>query len=55
LPLAHWNQARPPVLSLLKAVVVVEQLVMAGCSHLPMWEQPEAYRSAVEQWLSRHD
>jgi L-proline amide hydrolase len=33
----------------------VEQLVMAGCSHLPMWEQPAAYRSAVEGWLRRHD
>jgi L-proline amide hydrolase len=33
----------------------VEQLVMAGCSHLPMWEEPDAYRSAVEQWLRRHD
>jgi L-proline amide hydrolase len=33
----------------------VEQLVMAGCSHLPMWEQPHAYRSAVDDWLRRHD
>jgi L-proline amide hydrolase len=33
----------------------VEQLVMAGCSHLPMWEQPDAYRNAVDQWLRRHD
>jgi pimeloyl-ACP methyl ester carboxylesterase len=28
---------------------------MAGCSHLPMWEQPDAYRNAVDQWLRRHD
>ena len=33
----------------------VEQLVMPGCSHLPMWEQPDAYRDAVGQWLRRHD
>jgi L-proline amide hydrolase len=33
----------------------VEQLVLAGCSHLPMWEQPDIYRSAVEDWLRRHD
>ena len=33
----------------------VEQLVMAGCSHLPMWEKPDVYRAAVEQWLRRHD
>jgi pimeloyl-ACP methyl ester carboxylesterase len=33
----------------------VEQLVMAGCSHLSMWEQPDAYRNAVDQWLRRHD
>ena len=33
----------------------VEQLVMDGCSHLPMWEKPDVYRAAVEQWLRRHD
>jgi L-proline amide hydrolase len=33
----------------------VMQLIMAGCSHLPMWEQPDAYRDAVERWLRRHD
>jgi L-proline amide hydrolase len=33
----------------------VEQLVMAGCSHLPMWERPEAYCAAVDDWLRRHD
>jgi pimeloyl-ACP methyl ester carboxylesterase len=29
--------------------------VMDGCSHLPMWEKPDVYRAAVEQWLRRHD
>jgi pimeloyl-ACP methyl ester carboxylesterase len=29
--------------------------MMAGCSHLPMGEQPDAYRSAVDGWLRRHD
>jgi L-proline amide hydrolase len=33
----------------------VEQLVLPGCSHLPMWEQPEVYLSAVDDWLRRHD
>jgi pimeloyl-ACP methyl ester carboxylesterase len=29
--------------------------VMPGCSHLPMWEQPDVYCAAVDQWLRRHD
>lgn len=33
----------------------VEQTVMAGCSHLPMWEQPEEYNRLVTDWLARHD
>jgi len=33
----------------------VEQLVLPGCSHLPMWEQPDAYLDAVDDWLRRHD
>ncbi|MGZ4589770.1 MAG: proline iminopeptidase-family hydrolase [Actinomycetes bacterium] len=33
----------------------VEQLVMAGCSHLPMWEKPDVYRTVVERWLVQHD
>jgi L-proline amide hydrolase len=33
----------------------VEQTVMAGCSHLPMWEQPDVYNAMVSDWLSRHD
>jgi L-proline amide hydrolase len=33
----------------------VEQVVMPGCSHLPMWEQPEAYQRHVSEWLARHD
>jgi len=33
----------------------VDQLVMSGCSHLGMWEQPEVYLSAVDAWLRRHD
>jgi pimeloyl-ACP methyl ester carboxylesterase len=28
---------------------------MAGCSHLPMWEQREAYMAQVAGWLARHD
>lgn len=33
----------------------VEQVVMPGCSHLPMWEQREAYAAHVADWLDRHD
>ena len=33
----------------------VEQTVMAGCSHLPMWEQPDAYNALVADWLGRRD
>ena len=33
----------------------VEQTVMAGCSHLPMWEQRDTYNSHVADWLARHD
>jgi L-proline amide hydrolase len=33
----------------------VEQLIMADCSHLGMWEQPDVYLSAVDDWLRRHD
>jgi L-proline amide hydrolase len=33
----------------------VEQLVMAGCSHLPMWEKPDVYRTIVARWLAEHD
>ena len=33
----------------------VEQTVMAGCSHLPMWEATDDYNSLVGAWLSRHD
>lgn len=33
----------------------VEQTVMAGCSHLPMWEQRDAYTALVADWLRRHD
>lgn len=34
---------------------VVEQTVLPGCSHLPMWEQPSAYLRRVAEWLARHD
>jgi L-proline amide hydrolase len=33
----------------------VEQTVMAGCSHLPMWEATEEYNRLVGDWLARHD
>jgi L-proline amide hydrolase len=33
----------------------VEQTVMAGCSHLPMWEETAAYNALVADWLARHD
>lgn len=33
----------------------VEQTVLPGCSHLPMWEQPSAYLRLVAEWLARHD
>jgi L-proline amide hydrolase len=33
----------------------VAQLVMAGCSHLPMWEKPDVYRTIVDRWLAAHD
>jgi L-proline amide hydrolase len=33
----------------------VEQVVMPGCSHLPMWEEPHAYLAHVGDWLARHD
>jgi L-proline amide hydrolase len=33
----------------------VEQTVMAGCSHLPMWEQRDTYMGHVADWLARHD
>ena len=33
----------------------VEQTVMTGCSHLPMWEEQAAYMSLVTDWLARHD
>jgi len=33
----------------------VEQTVMAGCSHLPMWEQRDTYIGLVAGWLARHD
>ena len=33
----------------------VEQTVMAGCSHLPMWEDTAAYNALVGDWLARHD
>lgn len=33
----------------------VEQTVLAGCSHLPMWEQRDSYNDRVADWLARHD
>lgn len=33
----------------------VEQTVMAGCSHLPMWETTDDYNKLVGAWLARHD
>jgi L-proline amide hydrolase len=33
----------------------VAQTVMPGCSHLPMWEQRDAYNELVADWLARHD
>ena len=33
----------------------VEQTVMAGCSHLPMWEATDKYNALVGSWLARHD
>lgn len=33
----------------------VEQTVLPGCSHLPMWEQPDTYNGLVADWLARHD
>jgi L-proline amide hydrolase len=33
----------------------VEQTVMPGCSHLPMWEQRDTYNGLVADWLARHD
>lgn len=35
--------------------VEVEQTVMAGCSHLPMWEERAEYMRLVGNWLARHD
>ena len=35
--------------------VEVAQSVMPGCSHLPMWEDPETYNTLVADWLARHD
>ena len=32
--------------------VEVEQEVMAGCSHLPFWEDPERYLALVDGWLA---
>jgi L-proline amide hydrolase len=33
----------------------VEQTIMPGCSHLPMWEERAAYNGLVADWLARHD
>ena len=45
----------PLVESIRAAGNEVEQTVLAGCSHLPMWEQPETYNGLVADWLARHD
>ena len=45
----------PLVESIRAAGNEVEQTVLAGCSHLPMWEQPETYNGLVADWLGRHD
>jgi L-proline amide hydrolase len=46
---------KPLVDELTSAGNEVELVVMPGCSHLPMWEQPEAYLGQVAGWLARHD
>jgi len=32
-----------------------DRSIMAGCSHLPMWEQRDTYIGLVAGWLARHD
>lgn len=35
--------------------IEVQQTVMPGCSHLPMWEDRAEYTRLVGDWLARHD
>lgn len=41
--------------TLVKGIRGSEQVIFENCSHLPFWEQPDAYLSVVRAWLQRHD
>jgi L-proline amide hydrolase len=50
------DEATPALQEPLKAgIAQTEQQIFEESSHLPMWEEREAYAAAVSAWLARHD
>ncbi|MGN6242961.1 MAG: hypothetical protein ACTHLH_06985 [Solirubrobacterales bacterium] len=50
------DEATPALQEPLKAGIErTEQQIFEESSHLPMWEEREAYAAAVSAWLARHD
>jgi L-proline amide hydrolase len=52
----QYDEAIPKIQeTLVKGIRGSEQVIFENCSHLPFWEQPDAYLSVVRAWLQRHD
>ncbi|NUR76177.1 MAG: proline iminopeptidase-family hydrolase [Thermoleophilia bacterium] len=52
----RYDEATPALQEPLVArIPQTEQVILEESSHLPMWEEREAYLAAVGDWLRRHD
>ncbi|MEU4134539.1 proline iminopeptidase-family hydrolase [Streptomyces wuyuanensis] len=41
--------------ALVDTIPQTEQVILEHSSHMPFWEEREAYMAAVDDWLTRHD
>ena len=41
--------------TLVQGIPQTEQVILEQSSHMPFWEEREAYIAAVGDWLARHD
>jgi L-proline amide hydrolase len=52
----RYDEATPTLQEpLVAGIPQTEQVILEQSSHMPMWEEREAYMAAVGDWLARHD